>query len=247
MAGLSIIANSDDRICTAGFLARRVDTNPDKMVVVTAGHCVKFSGGAGTVWELGDDTQTGDPLGTGTDSWIWADNADTDIGYIVIDPDNYPEVFNKLMYNDAYDIGNITSKKPGKNPNTSGHQSNGDQVCRYGWGSWDWNTSPKDCGQIDYANISADSCVGTNCKWINHMNVVSFDSHGGDSGGPVYVPVGSDGVTTLYGTHVHSDADYPAPPPPDGRKGWYTPWDWAVDELLEVKGVDLNVCITSNC
>jgi len=136
----------------------------------------------------------------------------------------------------------------------------GTPVCRIGAGSADHNSvnsyyTARKCGTIVVADTDVDgttdqnsqSCVTisgqTTCKWIHHMKVVSFDSWGGDSGGPVFEPtVDADTTATLFGTHVHSeDGEWPT-----ATKGWYTTQYQGYIEL-HAQGIELDVCVTATC
>lgn len=43
-SGIKILAEEEGFFCTAGYLANRTDVNPDQKVIITAGHCLQFSG-----------------------------------------------------------------------------------------------------------------------------------------------------------------------------------------------------------
>ncbi len=87
------------------------------------------------------------------------------------------------------------------------------------------------------------------------MQVASFDSSPGDSGGTMFYPNPAAGNKRLYGSHSHSD-DNGAPPPPASegqRRGWYSSHDWQVwtlqhhDSGSGPYGLVVSPCFDSDC
>ena len=115
----------------------------------------------------------------------------------------------------------------------------GGAVARYG------ETSGYDTGTIFARNVSNPSEV----EGVGTMNVtssveVTFDSTGGDSGGPVIYIAGTGGIDRIgLGTHVHSDDD-DAPSP---RHGWYSALDTGMALYSSMHGYWYVPCITTTC
>lgn len=209
--------------CTSGFLARRHDVN--RVVVVTAGHCIATNGGEGAIWK-----HDGRTIGPGK-QWVWTAYANSDVGLVNI----YDSVSSTMTSFNRYlakaspvEVLSLTYVLPA----TSQHE--GYLVCRVG------ATSGRNCGTIVGDDVSMLSCVGSRCYLILHLKEVDFDSTSGDSGGSVFSKV-TDGVG--YGLHVHSEVDTNPPP----RHGWYTPLTRARSTMSSVHGIDISFCITSSC
>jgi hypothetical protein len=243
IGGLEIVQGSD--ICTAGYVGHRLDV-PGTIALVTAGHCVR--NGALT-WH-----HNGSTIGTAASTMGWIAGSYGDVGWILLNSSSIPTAKNRALYNpDTNKVVNVVGYR------TSSTQWEGDQLCRIGWGSWAKNHNPSDplhghylglrCGTIVLYDSDSDgtsdqnsqSCVGTTCKWIRDMKVVSFDSTGGDSGGTVFEPTtGTDAV--LMGTHVHSQPDTST-----SNRGWYTTYEGGRTELADHLGYDIKVCLNAGC
>jgi hypothetical protein len=238
MGGLKISpAFNTNRWCTSGFVARRNDT--DKLVMVTAGHCIWANSGSDETW-----VHDGHSIGKSRE-WVFEDNVNTDVGVI-----NFMDSVTNLFIQPPPSMHRYMSA-----PSTptiqymSGYVNGGSQlagflVCRQGW------RSNKDCGQIVKPLSTNESCAvsvgGTSrCVDINATIELNFDSIGGDSGGPVFSDV-SENVG--YGIHIHSDdEDDPIPPGQATYRSWYAPLDLAKSTLANIAGLSISYCVDSNC
>lgn len=246
--------------CTSGFLARRYDTNPDQLVMVTAGHCI--AGKTATNWKHDGTTFGGEVTVGGNLVHGWKPNSKADVGIIKIWEAHYPDNKNKFLSKPA----------AGQSAAINGsltwtQQVVGTQVCRIGWGSATQappnnpHYTARKCGLIhkydtdvtqgtdDDKSCAYNSSGVWKCKIIKKSKKVDFDSWGGDSGGIIFennYPNFEDS-TKLLGTHVHSedgefgDDDNPA------DRGWYSTHDNASDQLDDAFGVVVLPCYTSSC
>jgi hypothetical protein len=238
-AGLQILQPSSGRSCTAGFVGKI--TQPYiGYVVVTAGHCLPAT--SGTSW-----SHSGNTIGTEQDhTWTQAFDPGADAGYIDYSPPAGDRNGILIKNNDNW-IGHITGTQ------FSAHHFTGVPICRMGYGSYLATGSPKSCGTIVNQDVRKKSCYtppsgGSEvCAWILHETVVSFDSVGGDSGGPYYFnpddPNADDkDHTKIYGIHTHSGPDDVA-----SSKGWFSPIDKVTAELYSQHGDLISVCVTPTC
>ena len=205
-------------VCTSGFVAK---SESGAYGLITAGHCT-YKGGP-LNWAHDSAAHT---IGT-TSGNTWLEGANADVAFIYM---NYasnppPTVKNYYLPQDGQ-INSLTQVVE------SADQLEGSVVCRTGvtWG--------RDCGTIFDANTDNESCINNNsvCRTIHHTWEVDFDSTGGDSGGPY-----NFGISTGYGTHVHSDPDGP------GAHGWYSPLGWGRTAFFQQFGVFWSFCRSSNC
>lgn len=246
IGGLEIIQTGSD-ICTAGYVGHRLDIpNSNPIVLVTAGHCIR---NGPLAWHHGGTT-----VGTAFTTHGWTAGSWGDVGAILLDSNSKPTNHNRNLYNpDTNKV--ITWTGSG----VSAAQQEGYQVCRIGWGSWATNHNTSNplhnhyvglqCGTIvlydsdsdGTTNANSQSCVGTTCKWISNMKVVSFDSTGGDSGGTVFPPT-TGTSNTLWGTHVHSQADSST-----SNRGWYSPYTWGREQFQQHMGYEIEMCLDSPC
>lgn len=215
--GLEIASAYDGGLCTSGFIASRLDTQA--LVMVTAGHCLEVHGGTSTVW-----THHGNNIGQRQNE-TWNPNSNADVGLIGIYTASTPTTKNQAIVGMPATVAGITIGT------SSSNQSPGNTVCRTG------RTTGLSCGTIYLANVTRQSCVNTTCYSINHTWEVTFDSTGGDSGGPLI-----HNQTFAHGTHVHSD--------PDGQPnahGWYSPTDWGRSAYSAMFGVSYVICVQASC
>ncbi len=257
MKGGLEIESSVPNICTSGYVANREDTDPNYIVLVTAGHCIK-DGGTSDSWS--HDSHT---IGPEDSHHGYHDGSYGDVGFIKLNSASNPKKLgvnaNQLLATPSTgQVVQITSLV------IWGSQHVGDTVCRVGWGSkqlhgstppaWHADYLGKSCGKINLYNSDSDgtsdadseSCLSA-CIYVREMKVVGFDSTGGDSGGTVFEPVsGTDTETGLLGTHVHSVTDGPSANDPNGLDGWYTTYDNGQTEL-ESEGPILIPCYTPGC
>jgi hypothetical protein len=234
MAGVNIVpTNFADGFCTAGFLARRTDT--DQIVVSTAGHCLW---GAGEYEDAVVFKHHGNNFGVGRER-VYQNNKPADIGIINMyssvsndfePPASEPSIHRFL----SDDTPPVIQYMP--NTVTGENQNQGFIVCRFG------RTSARDCGTIT-SGLTSNESVATNrfgstqTRMITKTLEVDFDSQAGDSGGPIF----SDLTENVgYGLHIHS-LD------PEDEIGWYVPLNWARKTLIDERGVTINWCLTSTC
>jgi hypothetical protein len=207
--------------CTTGWVARRSDTNA--LVLVTAGHCIELNGGSGDEWR-----HAGTKLGNALLE-TWAEGADADVGLITVT--TAPATKNQVLTSLPNVVGQINAIR------VSGLQLEGDALCRIG------ATSGRTCGTLTVYDITKPSCNSnrTVCKNIDHTNEVSFDSTGGDSGGPVFQFSPIPGYVIGYGTHVDSEVDGP------GANGWYSAIGWGYTAYASYHPYTYAVCTTASC
>jgi hypothetical protein len=206
--------------CTSGFIVET--SNTSEIMMLTAGHCLHISGGVGAVFSHNADT-----LGIAdVDTWNPGSTRNADVGLIDLYTHEVPATKNQILTSGS------TVKSVGGWDAT---QLVGDQTCRSGL------TSGKDCGEIVAVGEQNDSEVpGWGTMHVKNTNRVSFDSTGGDSGGPEYFESGS--VVIAQGTHVHSDPDNQS-----GAKGWFTPISWGNSSLTNLFGYGFAVCVVAAC
>lgn len=219
--GIKIKSSYNNAVCTSAFLAKRTDTN--KIVVVTAGHCIARNGGSETDW-IHSYTVFGV-----SKNYVWADNKDAEVGIIKIldSVSSGMTTFTEYLRNNSpITVVNLPALQ------SSGAQAVGLAVCRMG------NASGLTCGTITGHHVENESCVANNtiCKTLLSTTEVSFDSTGGDSGGAVFSNNGTSNVG--YGLHVHSDPDGTP-----GAHGWFSPLDLARSTLITETGVTIEWCI----
>jgi hypothetical protein len=204
--------------CTSGFVVKRTDNG--EIDLLTAGHCIQVLGGLNAVWN-----HNGDAFGTaGQETWDINVTRDGDVGLIKIDSDEIPTTKNQV-----HTTGSTVKTVSG----WDAAQYVGDVTCRAG------ATSDLDCGEIHAVDVTRDSVVtGVGTMHVRHTNEVSFDSTGGDSGGPEFFYSGS--AVIAQGTHVHSD-------PNPGVHGWFTPISWGRTTFTTLFGYYFNVCMYASC
>lgn len=225
--GVRVYSISKGNSCTSGYVAKRSDTG--ELALVTAGHCI-YVGGTGN-WAHDSSTHTVGP----TAGHTWVANADADVAFIRMTVSALPSVKNQVLRFDEgiYALTAVADTTA---------QLVGGAVCRTGYGTKLQGGNGRTCGTIVAANVSRPSCIGTTCRTIDHTWEVSFDSTGGDSGGPVYAGVTDPGYGTGYGTHVHSDPDGTP-----GAHGWYSPLGWGKAEFFNRFGVLYRYCLNTSC
>lgn len=214
-------ALDSSRYCTTGWIGKRSDMT--KYVVVTAGHCLEVNGGSGGEWR-----HNGNQIGTALNE-TWSEGANADVGLVQTSTSGTPATKNQVLATPPSLVTSVVGVRD------SSEQFQGDAVCRVG------ATSDRDCGTITVVDVANPSCVGATCKTINHTKEVSFDSTGGDSGGPVfqYTPAST---VIAYGTHVHSTADGIP-----GAHGWYSTITWGRVTYSGFFGYSYSICLTSAC
>lgn len=227
------------RYCTSGYMARRADTDPDKLQFVTAGHCVEFGSPYGP-WLHGSTSVGNSPTGGGNYMETYFDHSDGDVGLVTVSTSQIPTIKNEMLvgYNPTV-IYRVQAA-----PSWS-EQPEGMDVCRMGR-----TTGGPQCGHITDESESKRSIVKLNGVivgnwWIDFTKVYSRDADLGDSGGPIYyIAGGSSPYVALLGTHVDSQAGYVD----FGGSGWYTTWDKGRDQLeASFSGLDLAPCFTTSC
>jgi Trypsin len=188
--------------CTAGYVVR--DTN-GYYKILTAGHCIQYHGGYDQPWY-----HHADGYGHGRyETFGIGVSRTADVGLTTIADSEIPTIKNQI-YTGNGNVRNITGTR------NLWEYPEGAPVQRYGTNSgWD-------SGTIVIRGVSRPSCVdGYGCMTVTQSVEVSFDSKGGDSGGPVYAVAPSGGINRIaLGTHVHSDPDTET-----DAHGWYSPQD----------------------
>lgn len=212
--------------CTSGFVVKTLNTS--EIMLLTAGHCLDRWGGFEAVWSHSVNTdQSPNSFGIANrDTWVNGSTKNGDVGLIDIYTHEVPATKNQIR------TTGTTLKAVG---GWDSAQFLGDQTCRVGatWGL--------DCGQINLVDVTRDSEVDNwGIMHVQHVNRVSFDSTGGDSGGSMYFNSGS--VVIAQGTHVHSSDDDANP-----AYGWFTPISWGRSTFSGMWGFDYTVCTTSSC
>jgi hypothetical protein len=231
--GIGMTDLGGDWPCTIGYLGRRTDTNPDRLVVVTAGHCVHFGSG-NDPWKHGS-TNIGNSY-TAIDGWYG--HSDADVGLVSTSLlTSLPSVRNALLVDESP----VTVLKI-QELRTYSQQPVGLTVCRMG------RTTGRQCGVIQDADETKKSEVGSKYVWIDHTIVYKRDAVGGDSGGPVFITDQDTPTSTpwaiLLGTHVHS---FPVENSinPTGQ-GWYSPQDRG-RTVMSGLGATVVPCTGSTC
>ena len=234
--------------CTSGFMGRRLDDPDQPLVLFTAGHCHEFAQGSWNRWEHG--------IGTGKETVGWNEQdgiiydssaADQPTDVMLIDLRGAFEpatIWNKvLVASGSQTVTTVTSFATDQNAHNVGTP-----VCRMGAGSAETSGFPsKVCGTVKKKSQTNRSCKGPGtsgpCTWIKNTVKVSFDSIGGDSGGPYWKgPQSGTSPVKAMGIHVHSEY-----PDTSSAKGWYTPIHRAIAALDWKNGVTVKVCTDTNC
>lgn len=218
--GIEIYRTSGVSQCTSGFIVKRASTST--YGVITAGHCIEVNGGYDKDWFHG--TTSVYTIGR-SQRETWQAGADADVGIIHANAGSVPSQKNRI-----YTPGDATTYRDILAVTTSVNQNVGMVVCRSG------RTSGWDCGTIVAKNVTKPSCVGTDCRLIDYVVEVDFDSMGGDSGGPIHIN------SNALGTHVDSER-----PDGPGKHGWYSPLDFARTTYYDLHGISYNVCTSSDC
>lgn len=247
-SGIAVVA-PDGGVCTAGFLGRRSDGSHNDIEMVVAGHCIGIHNGGGAEWTdyhgHYHPSSSGHDIGPASGSYTWRDLAGSDVGFIKVLPANYPSQFNRILVRNNPLLGHVTHTAPSHG--AGNEQIAGDQICRFGYGSWNTTGYPRTCGQIVATDVTDQDCnSGYGCISVMHLTTVSFDSHPGDSGAPMFTPEDSNGNTTLYGIHIDSVPDNP-PCVGSGCEGWYSPWDRAREQLQSDFQITIWPCTTYAC
>ena len=221
--------------CTAGYVVKRTDNgNP---MILTAGHCIQVHGGFDQAWQHNSQ-------GFGRaqyETWIPGGSGDADVGVISIQSPEWPSMTSKNLIRRKNGTGSLSDQSVAQ---VTGLASvvQGGQACRVG------RASGHDCGIIKFADEDNWSIV-PGWQWMNvlHTARVSFDSTGGDSGGPVfYYPGGGTccNPVTALGTHVHSEADSSSI-----DEGWFSPYGWGrlnYDNLPQA-AYTYTICLSASC
>lgn len=227
--GIHIYANGNvGHKCTSGFLVRRSDTGV--LMMVTAGHCIQAWGGYNVEWK-----HSGARFGFATLE-TFSRFTQADVGLISVWYD--PPARNTVL------VSSSNPSDPGATRQVSyvkptAQQVVGDWVCRMGV------TSGRDCGtitRVDEDGLSCDPVPEPDlCYWVHHTNVVSFDSLGGDSGGPYFAWSPYACCIYAYGTHVHSEEGVGA------NAGWYSPVEWGIIAFNTQHPYSYWLCTDTDC
>lgn len=219
--------NKPTAICTSGFVVRY--GNPVGYGLLTAGHCVKING-------MGNYAHLPTKVVGSPTPHTYIANAVADA--VVIKMNVEPPPTNTLNYYVWED--NITHAASRVSPNAELVQ--GSPVCMYGWGMKDKEpaTNGRKCGIITVPNVVRPSCEDVNktkCIDIQHQFEVNYDTHPGDSGGPV-----STGNSSVVGLVTDSVKDG------TGARSWFSSVDWAMSAIDNVAGgTRWRVCLSPTC
>jgi hypothetical protein len=229
--GMGMTDQNSNWPCTVGYMAKRTDTTPDRLVFITAGHCVLFGTATGP-WKHGITTIGTSLSFNGTNVHTWWQNSAADVGVVVVSSTQIPAVKNNILVNQS-----PVTVKPFEIQLSWDLQVPGMAVCRMG------RTTGKQCGTIiDNDDTQLSVVDGQGSKTIQHVVVYGRDAKGGDSGGSIYYVSGTYAV--LLGTHVHSQDGYV----PSGGLAWYSPWDRGIYQIQShFSGLTLQPCISSTC
>lgn len=233
------VGNTSNWPCTVGYLARRTDSSPDTLVMITAGHCVHLGSSNSVPWNhgasaLGYGLWSPNPSHASERVHTWIDNSYADVGAIGVGASFYPLYRNQILTGAA--VRSITDTK------TWNQQLVGSLVCRMG------RTTGRQCGTIaDNNEIKESAVTGYGSRTIQHTVVYNRDANGGDSGGPIFIEYTEPAVGTfavLYGTHVHSQDGYVS----SGGVAWYSPVDYG-ESQIEGRHTPFSIvpCTTSSC
>lgn len=224
--GLRITPSGGSGYCTSAFQAEK--GNGDR-VLITAGHCLEETGGSGVVWKYHLGSRFGVSQGNSID--VEGDNTVlADLGWIKIDADEDKTPADQF-YQASNDVKSFDSKV------SNGDQDEGDVVCRSG-GASGW-----DCGEIINDGVSVPRPNGEG-QTITNVWVWGQDSTGGDSGGTMVMSYlfGGHLLWLAAGVHVHSSPDSCTG---DSCQSWYSTADQV--ESSAVTGINMTICLTSNC
>ena len=239
--GLGMTDQDGNAPCTAGYLARRHDISPAKLVIVTAGHCVEALDAGDGPWKHGNINQQPNDIGpnaqyNGNPVETFYNFSIADVGLANTSSVQDPWKVNKnrlLVNTNGLDV-------PVLEMVSGAQQTLGLLVCRMG------RSTGLACGVIEKLNERRESPPHE----IDHTVVYDADAIGGDSGGPIFqviqLEVNGPKHARVFGTHVHSGGPPGQPEPEDRYNGWYSPWGRGVNALEDL-GVDITPCTTSGC
>lgn len=223
----------------------RTDLNPDKLAMLTAGHCIWRSDDARWRFNLTHE------FGTENSNHGFHSGSFGDVGIISFDLADAPSPTNKYLANPASGLVNgITGGM------SFSSQTYGTYLCRIGIGSYDKHKDDPNstytgrrCGHITV--YDSDSlgmtdrrrkiCENGTCNMIHHMKVWDWDSWPGDSGGTVVEHEGGESTTRLMGSHVDSESGSSA------DESWFTTVHYAQYELEQYQGITIEPCTNSAC
>lgn len=227
--GILIFPTANSAIkCTSGFIVRY--GSPVQYGLLTAGHCVK-AGGTGN-WAHSSTKIIGKPT-----PHTYKANVRADAVVIKMSSAAPPtSTLNYYLWEDD-NVRAINRVAP------LAEQVVGSPVCMQGWGTRDLNpaTNGRQCGTITGSSVDRPSCLDaakTNCVDMLDLYEVSYDTHPGDSGGPV-----TAGCCTAMGLVTDSYKDSL-----NKSRSWYSSIVWAMSELDAVTGgVRWRVCLNATC
>lgn len=214
--------------CTTGFIMKTL-AGPSGAFrgITTAGHCFVWApgqNGYGDPWRHVLNNAPDEGIGHAREE-TWFTNSDADFG--IIDFTGIPTDLNDFV---AYNDG--TTRSMTHRAENAEQMQNGN-VCSFGF------ASGRKCGTIKFPNVDRPSERTLNgtvySKMLHNQWEVSFDSIGGDSGGPYFTTTNMG-----FGTHVHSGSG-------SGARGWYSTLEWIGVEYNQRFGGLLTFCETSTC
>lgn len=172
---MNIPWNGDTYHCTSGFMVKRTNLTPNRLYILTAGHCIELTGGVSVnrVW-----THVGADLGYSAGE-TWATNAVGDAGVIFVLGN--PTVDREFLAREGpIEIRALASVA------ALVETKKGTYICRMG------RTTGRQCGFIFLVDVTRD-VDGRN---ILHQYEVDFDSNIGDSGAPMFEGTKGYGIAT---------------------------------------------------
>jgi hypothetical protein len=229
--GIRVWPTADhDRICTTGFIVRY--GNPVGYGLLTAGHCIK--GG----W-TGNWAHNSHVIGKPTPHTYYAGKS-ADAAVIKMTVENPPTTtLNYYLWEDD-DVRAINRVAP------HAEQTQGSPVCMQGYGMRKFNpaNNGRKCGTITAEHANRPSCLDTrktDCVMMHNLYEMSFDTHPGDSGGPV-----TTGCCTADG--LVTDSEWDDDPNNVPNRSWYSTIVWSMSEIDNVTGgVRWRVCLNATC
>lgn len=189
--------------CTSAFMPRPSDLNDDRLLVMTAGHCLDSNTGTGlsaTWWHPSSPTTN---LGTGeTETYYVGTSAD---GGFIRDSD--PDGKNFLFASGYTDVRRVGGHR------TNAQQDQGLAICMQG------RASAYRCDEITVEDATVSGTGFT----LYHQWKFGIGVRDGDSGGPVFQNHYANGETSAHAYGVVSGGTDPDVP---GEYGWYSTIDW---------------------
>jgi len=185
MRGGKWLRTPDGGSCTAGFLLRHPSHGAWR--VSMAGHCADGGDGNG---ETGGIVRAWDGSTVGSVRTNTFENGGTDIALFAV-PSSATTAARVVISAGQY--RNVTGKRSGDNLTHNDRQSFA------GRGIWYYENTPNKCGSLKKLNVS----FSDNGSKVSGLYCLERRTRGGDSGGPVYYPLGdsrADAAGSIVGS-----------------------------------------------